>query len=169
MDYKDIPRFPHSSYEIDVQWPYIEGHLKDCISDGLDLDPDYQRGHVWTQAQQIAFVEFCLMGGEVGRTIIVNAPAWNNGSSYKGSTLVDGKQRLEAVRKFIRDELPIFGGHTRSQIKGELRMFMGRFKWRVVALKTREDVLRLYLSLNAGGTPHAAEEIERVRAMLRDK
>ena len=48
-------------------------------------------------------------------------------------------------------------------------MLMGRFKWRVVALKTREDVLRFYLSLNAGGTPHSAEEIERVRAMLRDK
>ena len=168
MDYKDIPRFPHSAYEIDVQWSHIEAHLEDCVGDGLDLDPDYQRGHVWTQAQQIAFVEFCLMGGEVGRTIIVNAPAWGE-SSYQGSTLVDGKQRLEAVRKFVRDELPIFGGHTRSQIKGELRMFMGRFKWRVVALKTREDVLRFYLSLNVGGTPHAAEEIERVRAMLRDK
>ena len=27
MDYKDIPRFPHSSYEIDVMWQSIEDHL----------------------------------------------------------------------------------------------------------------------------------------------
>ena len=45
MDYKDIPQFPHSAYEIDVQWSHIEAHLEDCVGDGLDLDPDYQRGH----------------------------------------------------------------------------------------------------------------------------
>lgn len=33
-------------------------------------------------------------------------------------------------------------------------------------LKTRDEVLQWYIDINAGGTPHTKEEIERVRAML---
>jgi hypothetical protein len=41
------------------------------------------------------------------------------------------------------------------------------FKWRIYELPTRADVLRYYLAMNAGGTPHPAAEIERVRVLLR--
>lgn len=163
MDYREIPRFPHAAYEVDVQWPHLEDHLSSC--EGLDLNPDFQREHVWTMAQQTAYIEFCLRGGEVGRTIIVNAPEWED-LSYHGATLVDGKQRLEAIRKFMRDEVLVFGGHKRSEITGNARIFMNRIRWRVVSLKTRDDVLDFYLSINSGGTPHTAEEITRVRAMV---
>lgn len=30
---------------------------------GLNLDPDFQRGHVWTARQQVKFIEFLLRGG----------------------------------------------------------------------------------------------------------
>ena len=31
---------------------------------GLQFNPDFQRGHVWTEGQQIAFMEFLLKGGK---------------------------------------------------------------------------------------------------------
>lgn len=160
--YQDIPRFPHSAYEIDVQFAHIESHLADC--EGLNLEPEYQRAHVWTEAQQIAYVEYMLRGGEVSRTIIINAPQWRT-HGYKSATLVDGKQRLEALRKFMRSELPVFGGYTKNEIGGHLRLFNGRIHWRVVALNTEAEVLDLYLSINAGGTPHSEAEIAKVRKM----
>ena len=84
---------------------------------------------------------------------------------YQGSTLVDGKQRLEAVRRFMRSELPVFGGHVLRDIRGHLRLFNGRLKWRVVALESEAELLDLYLAINAGGTPHSPDEIAKVRAM----
>ncbi len=148
--YQDIPRFPHAAYEIDVGFQWLEKQLADAMNDGLDIDPPFQRAHVWTEAQQSAYVEYLLRGGEVSRLLIVNAPHWRE-SSYKGSTLVDGKQRLEAVRRFMRDDLPVFGTRL-SEFKG-------------VALESEAQLLDLYLAINAGGTPHTPEELDKVRAM----
>lgn len=66
LKYSDIPKFPRSAYEVDVPWGYIEKHLKSILSDGpsgLNLDPDFQRAHVWTEEQQRAYIEYQLMGG----------------------------------------------------------------------------------------------------------
>ena len=44
-----------SSYEINVSFKQIERTLKEFEEDyGLELNPDFQRGHVWTEEQQIA-------------------------------------------------------------------------------------------------------------------
>jgi len=119
ISYKNIRRFTSQPcYMINTSWRYIEENLKQYAdrkqiegNEGLDLDPDFQRGHVWTEKKQIAYVEFCLRGGQSSRDIYFNHPNWQG--SYKGQmVLVDGKQRLEAVRKFIRNELPVFDGHT---------------------------------------------------------
>lgn len=164
MRYEDIPRFPVAHYEIDVPWRYLEDHIAIELPNGLDLDPDCQRDHVWTGDQQRAYVEYVLQGGEVARQLIFNCPAWPSGD--RGYVLVDGKQRLEAVRRFLRDDLEVFGGHRRSDIKGSLHPLIASFRCRVVSLSTKAEVLRLYLNINAGGTPHTQEELERVRRML---
>jgi hypothetical protein len=39
-------------------------------------------------------------------------------------------------------------------------------KINVNSLLTKADVLRWYIQFNAGGTPHTAEEIEKVKALL---
>ena len=165
MDFNRIPgAFPRAYYSIDIEWKRLEGEIARYVEEGLCIDPDYQRAHVWTEAQQAAYVEYMLRGGEVSRTLIVNAPDWTY-SGYKGATLVDGKQRLEAVRRFMRNDLPVFGGHRLKDFTGHLRMTNARFHWSLVSLSTQVDLLDLYLSINAGGTPHSAEEIARVREM----
>jgi len=154
-----IPQLPASHYEVDVIWHYLERELA-WLGSGLNLDPDYQRAHVWTEAQQVAYVEYVLMGGEVSKSITWNAVEWPAvGAPVE---LVDGKQRLEAARKFIRGDLEVFGMRYR---KGDSLSIKSGFKFRICSLE-RADVLRLYLNINAGGTPHTAEEIERVRGML---
>jgi hypothetical protein len=157
-----IPQLPRAHYEIDVAWHAIERNL-DWLATGagINLDPDYQRSHVWTSDQQVAYVEYILMGGEVGRNITWNAVDWPDVSGPV--ELVDGKQRLEAVRRFIRGEMECFGMTYQA---GELiRIHQGTFKFRICSLD-RVEVLRLYLNINAGGTPHTADELARVRALL---
>ncbi len=166
--FRDIPQFPRAHYEVDVAWRYVEDTLTSWADTaggmgGLDLSPDYQRAHVWTREQQIAYVEYQLMGGEVGRNIVFNSPDWGRG--YQRPTeLVDGKQRLEAVRAFMRDEFPVFG-HVFSAYTDKLTNLL-TFKFRVCSLETREEILQLYLNINAGGTPHTKDELDRVRALL---
>lgn len=157
-----VPQLPRAHHEIDVFWTDVEAHLgRWTESHGVELSPDYQRAHVWTEAQQRAYVEYVLAGGEVGKHITWNCRGWETGDY--AMELVDGKQRLAAVRRFMRGHLEVFG--MRYESGDILRMQCG-FKWRVCSLPTREDVLSLYLNINAGGTPHTDDELALVRALL---
>lgn len=166
MQFEDIPRFPRANYEIDVSWNFLEKQLGAFGEMGLDLNPDFQRGHVWSEAQQVAFIEYSLRGGKSARNIYFNCANWHNGQGPV--QLIDGKQRLEAVRKFMRDELWVFDGYSLSE--------MGKFPWmdnllrfHVHSMPTRADVLRWYLGMNNGGAVHSKSEIKRVKALLADE
>lgn len=130
----------------------------------LDLNPDFQRGHVWTREQQSAYVEYILRGGMSGRELYFNCVGWQG--NYKGPfVIVDGKQRLEAVRKFLRNEIPICGGYYYKDIEGKLPT-TAQFIICVNSLPTRDKVLKWYLEMNSGGTPHTPEELARVKTLL---
>jgi hypothetical protein len=168
MNFNKIPQFPHAGWESFYDWESLEHALerwKTAELCPLDVSPDYQRAHVWTPEQQTAYVEYALMGGEVGRTIIFNCPGWQG--TYEGPfELVDGKQRIEAVLSFLRGETRAFG-LLRSEFEGRLPNHVG-FLFRICKVATRAEILRLYLNINAGGTPHSREELERVRLLLRE-
>ena len=161
----DIKTFPHSSYPVDVSWSSLEFHIAQQ-SDGtaLDLEPDFQRAHVWNKAQQSAYVEYVLRGGTSGKELYFNCTGW--GKDYRGLyIIVDGKQRLEAVRRFMRSEIKAFG-YCRHEYEDKPNISTARFSWNIAALETRREVLEWYLQFNAGGSAHTPEELERVRKLL---
>ena len=66
---------PLSNYEINISLDYIECWLDRMKNKfGLELNLDFQRGNVWTEEQQIAFVEFMLRGGKSSMVIYSNCP-----------------------------------------------------------------------------------------------
>ena len=108
MKFADIPQFTHANwacdYELSRVWDAIEKWRNE---DGLNIDPDFQRAHVWKPPQQTAFIEFMLRGGITGRDLYFNHPGWMR--DWKGEfVMVDGKQRLEAIRRFFHNEIPAF-------------------------------------------------------------
>ena len=127
--------------------------------------PDFQGGHVWTPQQQTEFVEYILRGGKTSE-LLFNTKG-NYASTSEDFVCVDGLQRLTALLLFLEDQLPVFG-HTRSQIEGiELLLREIYLTFRINELLTRRAVIRWYLEINAGGTPHTREEIDRVRDLLK--
>lgn len=131
----------------------------------LDINPDFQRGHVWTELQQQLFVEFILLGGKM-QPLLFNHPDWMN--NFKGRmVLVDGKQRMTALLKFLNNDLEVFG-HLFSDIEN---INLSIFDVPIVIndLKTRKEVLQWYLELNSGGTPHTEAEIDKVYQLLENE
>lgn len=172
MRFRDIPQFiSDGSYRVDVSLEYmIEWIEKMVREDGLQLCPDFQRGHVWTEEQQVAFLEFILRGGKSGRIIYLNDPNWmgrSNQTEYTDFVCVDGLQRITAIRKFLNDELRVFG-HLYSDFDGPTDLIRNGMVININDLKTKREVLCWYIQMNAGGTPHTKEEIERVRKMMEE-
>lgn len=177
--YDLVRPMPSSNYSINVEvrgvQRWLDGQASDLASAGgaLELDPDFQRGHVWTPEQQTAFVE-SMMRGQAEARILFNCPDYGRGEGAGGDIprflmqCIDGLQRLTALQRFARDDLPVFGGRVMSDFNGgpfdARRMSM---VVRVFAFASRADVLRFYLQINSGGTVHTASELDKVRALLR--
>jgi hypothetical protein len=155
-------------YEVNIGLEFLERKIQEFEQDyNLELNPDFQRGNVWTDEQQISFVEFYLRGGKTARVIYFNCPYWNDYNNDKydmGMVCVDGLQRLTALRRFLNNEIPAFGTLYKDfedRISSDVDLLFN-----VNNLKTRKEVLQWYIEFNSGGTVHTEEEIERVKRLL---
>lgn len=174
--------FPRAHHAVDVQWSRLEWHITDMESVGFELIPEYQRGHVWTQEQQTAYVEHVMLGGETAREVTVvrigkrdavysKSTTTSSGLAIPGYSMLDGLQRVSAVRALMRDEFPVLKcirpqGFRWSEFARDANRLHMRFHWREIAVSTAADVLDLYLRLNSSGTQHTKQELDRVRAMM---
>lgn len=166
-----IPFIQDGTWEVDVSLNNLQLMLDTWEErDGLDLNPDFQRGHVWTESQQISFMEAFLRGLRTARVIYFNSPAFglkNDGKPIDLSdeiVCVDGLQRLTAALRFLNNEIPVFGSYF-SDFEDRPRETYS-FKFNVNCLKTRKELLEWYLQFNSGGTVHSEEELNRVRKLL---
>jgi len=169
MHFRDIQQYPRAHYQVHVSLDYLTEHVRGYAdSYGFTVDPEYQRGHVWTMEQRTAYVEHLLMGAETGLEIIVNVENFHSREPNKPqgvAEVLDGKQRITSLLMFMRDEVRAFG-RLASEFEGKPRNV--HIIWKVVDLNPVET-MRLYVMLNAGGTAHTKEEIERVRALIAAK
>jgi uncharacterized protein with ParB-like and HNH nuclease domain len=191
MKYKDIPKLTRcGTYHCDLELEDLDHSITRYINEyDLQLNPDFQRGHVWTEAQQIAYVEFFIRGGMTGKVFYFNKPDWgvfNNvkDGDYNDMTCVDGLQRITALLKFVRGDLPAFGHYIpKKDVPEESRADDSKYftdrtlrafrdcnvEININNLKTKREVLAWYLEMNSGGTPHTKEELDKVEKMIKEE
>ena len=140
----------------------------------FELEPDFQRGHVWTDEQRVAYVEAVIRKTAPTR-LLFNCPGWSRNSRPSGDIpdntfqCIDGLQRLTSMRQFLAGKFTVFGGESVETLKGS-PFDLGRYRLQmaVYEFNMRADLLQFYIDLNAGGTVHAQTEIDRVRSLIHD-
>lgn len=167
--FKNIEQFTYGQYEVDIHVRHLEKMLKSYEEDyNLELNPDFQRGNVWTEEQQIKYVEFFLRGGKSARVIYFNIGEWsfNKNTDIPQMVCVDGLQRLTAILRFLHNEIPVFG-HFYNEFEDNIPLDH-TLKFNINNLAYKKDVLKWYLEMNSGGTVHSNSELERVRKMIKE-
>lgn len=165
----------HSTYNVDVPITHIPRVISDYVdSYGLELNPDFQRGNVWTVVQQVRWLEFFFRGGNSANIMRFNCPEFQGTGCYRevsyGETrethmvCVDGLQRLTAMMAFLNNKVKIFGTYFKDFEDKPGFNYCLRFN--INGLQTRREVLQWYLDINSGGTVHTQKELERVRKLL---
>lgn len=175
------------SETIEVSMSYLSKYLDDMNTImPVELNPDFQRGHIWTQEQQIAYVENMFRGFNTDRNIYFNQYGYHEIKENNKHLIdhekgvwgrflcLDGLQRLTAVLAFTKNEFAIFDQQilfqdilSDSRAKRKLlNQSMTNLRFNYFQFKTREEILTFYLALNSGGTPHTQEEIQRVQQLL---
>jgi hypothetical protein len=165
--FQDIPQMTIAYYSVNQPWRDLAERLSKWgnINGEIDLNPDYQRGNVWTKKQKIAYIEYVLRGGISGRDIFWNCPGWMG--NFRGPMeLVDGKQRVTAVLEFQENKFKVFGYYFR-EYSDELDYVGHWFLFYVNNLENREDIIQWYLDLNSG-TPHKRKDIQKAENLLKE-
>ena len=112
----NIPEDPSNTYEakrellaktkiVKQTWSILEIYQK-IKSEKLNLSPDYQRNNIWKIDKQTAFIESLFMGILIPPIYVVEIPGTDmlEESSYE---VVDGKQRLTTITKFLKNEIAL--------------------------------------------------------------
>lgn len=168
--FADIPQFTRSgSYAVDLGVEYLcKWVSEETRENGLQMNPVFQRGHVWTEKQQIAFLEYFFRGGRSGTTVYFNKPDWLYSvpqGAYNDFVCVDGLQRITAIQRFVNNEIPVFGTYYREFLDKPRTLFTIQVV--VNDLHSPQEVLQWYIDMNSAGTQHSKAEIERVQKMLK--
>lgn len=142
------------------------------LEDGyINMNPDYQRPLVWNTENKRMFVENLINDFPVGAIAMAKI---DDGSRYE-IEIVDGKQRLNAIFSFMKDEFSIAGNDDSMLYYSDFTPAEKR-RFRNLGLpaimmeeSTREDRLEYFYKTNFFGVPQSEEHRQHVIALLQDE
>lgn len=152
--------------KISASDPDIETLVSRIKKRELNLRPDFQRGEVWSEGKRQKLIDTILRGWQVPPVHLVSLP----GSELE---VLDGQQRLAAIRDFAADRLRIDGrtkpldkniaaldGRVFSTLSPELQRRFNQYPIRVFAISEYEpdEPYELFYRLNQPTTLTAAEQ-----------
>jgi hypothetical protein len=158
----------------DVRFQYMQRDLSSLLSMmvnkyGIDLEPEYQRGNIWSDEQRYDLIESVFRNIDIGKFAVIKRPWGPDGNkplTPKLYEMLDGKQRLTALFDFYTGRFKYRGKyyyelHPRDQ---------GHFKHYTISYAessplTKEQKYRYFLKLNVTGSPVAKEHLDKVRRM----
>jgi hypothetical protein len=144
---------------------YNLGALADLVRQKtIDLSPKYQRRFRWDEKRQSKLIESFLMNVPV-------PPIFLNEDEYGKYSVIDGKQRLQAISSLFSDKLRLTGlevfsdmnGKTFDELPQELKTVLKvRPTIRAIIILRQSDVdvkFEVFKRLNTGGVKLNAQEI----------
>lgn len=83
--------------------PDIQTVISRIKSEALDLQPNFQRGEVWPKSKKQRLIDSVLREWHVPPIHVIENP------STRKQEVLDGQQRLAAIRDFVNGEFPVDG------------------------------------------------------------
>lgn len=144
----------------------------------------YQRDYVWTLEDEQNFIESMYNHLNLG-TVVFRKRSWqwleketsmrdsDNNSDLGFYDIVDGKQRIHTIKRFMTDQFPDKHGNLFSDFSDlAQRRFEDCGSMGVLEVQedaSEEDVLRVFLNVNYTGRPLSKEHLDYVRDLYKSK
>jgi hypothetical protein len=159
----------------DIRFQYSQRDLSSLIntylrSHGIDLEPEYQRGNVWTLAQKVNLIDSIFNNIDIGKFAVIKRQwgSWESeGSKPYLYEMLDGKQRLTAIVEYYTGQF-LYKGKSYDDLSP---FDKHHFKYYSISEAeteplTKAQKYRYFLKLNTTGTPVDPEHMEKVAMML---
>jgi hypothetical protein len=143
--------------------PPIKALIAELRENELSARPTFQRYAVWDRKRQSKFIESVLLNIPIPNLFFAEE---EDGSKV----VVDGQQRLIALRKFVENSFPLSGLEVLHQLNGkrfddlterQQRIISNRtLRCLVISAKSDSEIrFEVFERLNTGGLPLNAQEV----------
>ena len=138
-----------------------------------------QRPYVWTYPQQNAFIQSILYDKAITPFVVISHTITEDILGEKVIYVIDGKQRLTTVSKFMHNEFPVEIGDKKYYYKDfdeDLKIYFNRNLDRFVAIVyysymespiTDDEKIQIFNFYNFTGTPQAEEHKIKLQNLLK--
>lgn len=130
---------------------------------GIDFDPFYQRGYVWSMDDKIALIDSIFNAADIGKFVFAQT-----GKYYPYLEIIDGKQRLRTVLDFYERRFQYNGYYFHELSHHDQRCFI-RHQITYAEIgegATDKQKLAYFISLNITGHDVGIDHIERMKKKL---
>lgn len=134
--------------------------------------PDYQRGLVWTKKQKQNLIMSILMGNPIGDFVFGRKSLKDSKGIISDLkiewTVIDGQQRLNAIKEFVGNKFPLSDGkYFRDMKYWDVRTFLNSYKINALHISdlTYDQEVEVYWNRNFGGTAHSRAELDRIKKL----
>lgn len=169
----DIEIEKENDYQVEKFWEKkqrelvtstVDYNLESLSNLNINLSPEYQRRERWDDIRQSKLIESFLMNVPV-------PPVFLNEDSYGQYSVIDGKQRITAVKRFIHNELKLKGLTIFSELNGksfkeipntlqDIIRTRPTLRATIILRQSDQDVkFEVFQRLNTGGVKLNSQEI----------
>ncbi len=154
-------------------WPIFSAEAR---QKKIDPKPAYQRGPVWSQAQQQLFIDSILRGYDIPKLYLRSV----SGADYEWE-IIDGQQRLRAIWQFIDNRYPLsddsdpvaghkIAGKVFSDLHDDLQQEFRAYELSVIVVEDAvdDDIEDMFLRLQNGVPLNSAEKRNAISGQIRN-
>lgn len=155
----------------DVKLYFINSNIESLIHKhyyfGVDFNPDYQRGYVWTQEDKELLLDSIFKNIDIGKFVFIRLSDAEWMKRNFGYEILDGKQRLSTLIEFYENKLSYKGKYF-NDLSGKDK---GVFRNHMVSVAEvnetdKKTVLKYFLMLNRTGKAMDETHLKAVEDML---
>jgi len=130
---------------------------------GVDFDVDYQRDHVWKLADKVDLIDSIFNNIDIGMIVFVQRDYTHE--IYL--EVIDGKQRLSALRDFYEDRFKYKGYYYSELSRTDKNKFESHgISYGYLENPSKEAIFETFIKLNTCGKPMASKHINHVKKLL---
>jgi len=133
---------------------------------GVDFDAEYQREHVWELEDKVALIDSIYNNVDIGKIVFVQLNEKTEGRYYQ---VLDGKQRLTALKEFFEDRFPYKGVYFSQLSHRDKHTFRNHgITYGYLENPDLRGIYESFIKLNTCGKPMDHKHIDKVRGLLND-
>lgn len=163
---KAVPQLHNKFYLGQTFNQAISSILNSYYYFGIDLNPSYQRGNVWSLEDKVSLIDSIFNDIEIGRIVLMKRPYSDKRTHMY--EMIDGKQRLTTLVEFYEDRFE-YKGLKFSQLHPIDQNHFENKQMAVIEAPDMSDqeILEYFVRVNTSGRPVNPEHLDKVKAMIK--